>query len=360
MAELNGKERISRILARKPAGRIGLFEEFWDDTLTAWSGHLDEDGAVALPEGSALDMEKAWPFNFTADIHFKEQILEETAETVLVLDGNGATLRRHKLHASTPEHVRFRCGSPGIWRDEYLPLLRNADDRLDFIGHARSIRRARRMGSFLMCASWNVFQSMVNLCGHENLLAAMALEPEWVRDMVNVYTELAIRLHEELFAACGLPDGLFLMEDLGYKFKPFMSPVMFREFIKPAYARLCSFAKGLGLPVLFHSCGFVEPFVPDLIDAGIDCLTAMEVKAGMDVTRLFRDFGDRLSFMGGIDTRALCSNDWGVIEAELQRVVPVLKAGHGYILSSDHSIPDTVTYDTYCWFIKRGLEMGKG
>jgi uroporphyrinogen decarboxylase len=360
MGELTGKERIARVLARKPADRIGLFEEFWDDTLRAWSGHLDEDGAVALPRGRRLDMEKAWPLNFTADVHFKEQIIEETAETVLALDGNGATLRRHKLHASTPEHVRFRCTSEAVWRDAFRPLLQDTGSRLDAADYGKNMRRAERLDSFLLCGSWNVFQLMQNLCGPEALLTAMALEPDWVHDMVDVYAELAIRLHEELFAQCGPPDGIFLMEDLGYKFRPFMSNAMFREFIKPAYARMCSFARGLGLPVLFHSCGFMEPFVPDLIDAGISCLTAMEVKAGMDVTRLFRQFGDRLSFMGGIDTRALCSNDRDTIETELQRVVPALKAGHGFILSSDHSIPDTVAYETYCWFVERGLELGKG
>lgn len=357
MQKLTGKERIARVLARKPADRIGLFEEFWDDTLKAWSSHLDEDGAVALPGGRRLDMEKAWPLNFTADVHFKELIIEETAETVLTLDGNGATLRRHKLHASTPEHVRFRCTSEAVWRDEFRPLLQDTGSRLDVVDYSKNMHRAGRMDSFLLCGSWNVFQLMQNLCGPEALLMAMALEPDWVSDMVDVYAELAIHLHEELFSQCGLPDGIFLMEDLGYKFRPFMSQTMFREFIKPAYVRMCSFAKGLGLPVLFHSCGFMEPFVPDLIEAGVSCLTAMEVKAGMDAVRLHRLYGDRLSFMGGIDTRALASNDHDMIEAELQRVIPALREGHGYILSSDHSIPDTVTYETYCRFVERGLEM---
>lgn len=356
---MSGRERISRILARRPADRIGLFEEFWGDTLAAWRGHVGAGGDVELPGGLRLDMEKAWPFNFTADVHFREQIIEETAETVLALDGNGATLRRHKLHASAPEHVGFRCGSREVWLGEFKPLLQNSGGRIDFEGYRGNMLRAGRHGSFLLCSSWHVFQLIANLCGHETLLAAMALEPDWVRDMVAAYSDLSIRLHESLFSECGLPDGLFVMEDLGYKFRPFMSPAMFAEFIKPAYARLCSFAKGLGIPVLFHSCGFVEPFVPGLVEAGIACLTAMEAKAGMDVVRLFRAYGDRLSFMGGFDTRVLCANDPQAVEAELQRIVPALKAGHGYILSSDHSIPDTVAYETYCRFVERGLALGR-
>lgn len=358
MNSFTSKERIINILARQPADRIGLFEEFWDDTLAAWAEHVDPAGQVLLPAGYQLDMEKGWPFNFTADVFFQDVVVEETSETKLVLDGNGALLRKHKLHTSTPEHVGFRCNNRESWFEEFRPLLQSTAGRIDFAGYAASSRRSRICSSFMLCASWNVFQLMVNLCGHEHLLVAMALDPEWVGDMVAVYSELAIHLHEELFAVQGLPDGLFIMEDLGYKFRPFISPDMFRELIKPAYQRLCSFAKSLRLPVLFHSCGYVEPFVPDLIDAGIDCLTALEVKAGMDLAGLFRKYGDRLSFMGGIDTRVLCTNDRQAIEAELQGKIALLKSGHGYILSSDHSIPDTVSYETYCWFIKRGLELG--
>ncbi len=57
------------------------------------------------------------------------------------------------------------------------------------------------------------------------------------------------------------------------------------------------------MPVIMHSCGYVEPLLADMIDAGINCLQAMEVKAGMDVVKLHRLYGDKISFMGGIDIR---------------------------------------------------------
>ncbi len=31
---------------------------------------------------------------------------------------------------------------------------------------------------------------------------------------------------------------------------------------------------------------------------------------------------------------------------------------YGYILHSDRSIPNTVHYDTYCYFIEKGLALG--
>jgi uroporphyrinogen decarboxylase len=176
--------------------------------------------------------------------------------------------------------------------------------------------------------------------------------------MVAAYSCLSVELHQMLFAEEGPPDGLYLMEDLGYKGTPFMSRAMFREIIRPAYAELLALAKTHHLPVLFHSCGYVEPLVPDLIEVGIDCLTALEVKAGMNLLRLHRDFGSVLSFMGGIDTRVLCTNDRAVIDRELEATIPLVKQGYGYILSSDHSIPDTVHFHTYRHFLAKGLALG--
>jgi uroporphyrinogen decarboxylase len=107
-----------------------------------------------------------------------------------------------------------------------------------------------------------------------------------------------------------------------------------------------------------HSCGFIEPLLPDMIDAGIDCLQVIEVKAGMDLLRLHRLYGERIALMGGIDVRALYTNDRAVIDRELEAKIPAVKQGYGYVLHSDHSIPATVDYETYAYFIKKGLELG--
>jgi uroporphyrinogen decarboxylase len=145
---------------------------------------------------------------------------------------------------------------------------------------------------------------------------------------------------------------------MGFKQRPFMSPDMYREIIQPYHKRTIDFAKSHQLPVVMHSCGYVEPLVPGMIEAGIDCLQVIEVKAGMDLLRLYRDFGDRLSFMGGIDVRVLYTNDRAQVDAELEAKIPVVKQGFGYVLHSDHSIPDTVDYPTYRYFCERGLELG--
>jgi uroporphyrinogen decarboxylase len=102
----------------------------------------------------------------------------------------------------------------------------------------------------------------------------------------------------------------------------------------------------------------VEPLVPGLIEAGMDCLQVIEVKAGMDLLRLYEKFGDRLSFMGGIDVRVLYNNDKREIDAELEAKIPIVKGKYGYVLHSDHSIPSNVDHDVYHYFVQKGLELG--
>ena len=145
---------------------------------------------------------------------------------------------------------------------------------------------------------------------------------------------------------------------MGFKGKPFMSPAMYKEIVWPAHKKTFDFAHSKGLPVILHSCGYVEPLVPGLIEAGMDCLQAMEVKAGMDLVKLKRAFGDRIALFGGMDIRALETNDPAQVEAELAAKLPAAMAGGGYILHTDHSVSTRVEYETYKFFLNRGREMG--
>jgi len=358
MEKMTGVERMTNILARKPVDKIGLYEHFWGDTLAKWKseGHIAENENLADHFG--YDLEEAWVFNTTADPEFVPEVVEETEETILTKDGNGAFLRRHKLHDSTPEHVDFTVKDRAAWEELIRPKLKPERKRVDFESYRRAKNRAREKQRFFVWSGTNVFELIHPVCGHEYMLMGMALDPDWIKDMVQVYAQLTIDLQEILFAEEGKPDGIWYYEDMGFKQRPFMSPAMYREIIQPGHIMTIQYAKSLGLPVIMHSCGYVEPLVAGMLEAGIDCLQVIEVKAGMDLLKLYRDYGDRLSFMGGIDVRELYSNDLARVDAELESKIPIVKGNYGYALHSDHSIPDTVNYETYRHFVDKGLSLG--
>lgn len=359
MERMTGVERIRNILRRKPVDRIGLYEHFWSDTINIWTeqGHLKPD--VFCIDHFGYDLSMCGPFNYYADIDFGTEIVEETEETILKRDGNGALLRWHKLHDSTPEHVDYLVKERKDWEEHIKPLLTPDRQRINFEVYRDSKKYAADNNRFFFWAGNNMFELISFLCGHENMLIGMALDPEWVKDMVDTYSKLYVELQEILFSEEGYPDGIWYYEDMGFKERPFISPAMYKEIIQPGHKRTMAFAKSRNLPVVMHSCGMIERLLPGMIEAGIDCLQVIEVKAGMDILKLYREYGDVLSFMGGIDVRVLCTNDKKLIDLELEAKIPVIKGKYGYVLHSDHTIPSTVEYETYRYFVEKGLELGK-
>jgi uroporphyrinogen decarboxylase len=359
MQQMTGRERIGNILKRAPVDRIGVFEHFWGDTYRVWSENGWVDTAQSMEDLFGFDLQTFWAFDLLADLDFQAEVIEETEETVLKRDGNGALLRRHKLHDSTPEHVDFLVKDRRGWEEHIKPLLQPDRRRINFEGYRQAKQAAAEAERFFFWSGVNVFESMHPVCGHEYMLMGMALDPDWVRDMTNTYANLLIALQEVLFAEEGAPDGIWYYEDMGYKQHPFMSPCMYREIIQPAHTCTVQWAHSQNLPVVMHSCGYVEPLLPGMLEAGIDCLQVIEVKAGMDLLRLYERYGDRLSFMGGIDVRVLYNNDRAEIDAELEAKIPVVKGRYGYVLHSDHSIPNNVHPNTYRYFVEKGLALGQ-
>ena len=355
---MTGKERMTRILRHEPVDRIGLYEHFWGDTHREWheKGYLRQD--ESFEAHFQFDMQECWPFTTVADLDFKRQTVAETEDTITYLDGNGATLRQHKFHDATPEHVDFKVKEREDWERLIKPLLKAEPRRINFEAYRNAKAEAAKAGRFFVWSGINVFESIHPVCGHENMLVGMALDPDWITDMAQTYAKLTVDLQTMLFDQEGYPDGIWYYEDMGYKGSPFMSPAMYDAIIKPSHTYTIGFAKEHGLPVIMHSCGYVEPLLPGMIDSGIDCLQVIEVKAGMDLLKLHRTYGNQIAFMGGIDVRTLYTNDRAVIDQELESKIPLVKEGYNYVLHSDHSIPRTVQYETYEYFIKRGLELG--
>ena len=367
---LTSKERIRRIIDRQPVDRIGLFEVFWREARARWS----EEGHFAKPEMAAdhfgLDLRRTggevtpipWtPINMMGNLDVGEEIIEETETTKLVKNGNGAVLRWGKDRASAGEHVSFLVKDRKGWEEHIRPHLvdsRNYPRRIDFARYRESLAENAKRETFLCCTSLGAFDAMNALCGHECVLAAMALDPDWIKDMCDVYATIVVDMLEMLYAREGLPDGLWVWDDLGFKRRPFMSPGMYREMILPAHKRVMDFAHGKGLPVVLHCDGLVESLIPSLIEAGVSCLQPIEVKAGMDLLRIKKAFGDKLALIGGMNVMTLLTNDLDQVRRELEAKVPGVMQGSGYILQVDHSCPGQVNYETYKYFVETGLKLG--
>ncbi|MHB9132940.1 MAG: uroporphyrinogen decarboxylase family protein [Armatimonadota bacterium] len=361
MEPMTGYERFYNTLHHLPVDAVPCYDAIWGETVERWQGEGKVPAGVDILEALDMDLRSGGSINCVADLDFADKVLEETEETVLRLDGNGAMLRQHKQHNSCPEHVDFTVKDRWGWEEHIKPRLLDVDRRrISFDDYRKSKQLAAEQQRFFTWWGVAPFEQMHPVCGHEYMLMGMALDPEWVQEMVMTYARFTISHLEVLFAEEGKPDAMFFGEDLGFKHRPFMSPAMYEEIMQPGHKLLFDWSHAQGLKVIVHSCGCIEPLVPGLLEAGMDCLQAMEVKAGMDMRRLHAQFGDKLAFFGNIDARVLISNDRAQIDAEMEaKLPPILENGGAYILMSDHSIPPDVDFETMQYFFARGREMSR-
>ncbi|MEW6756354.1 MAG: uroporphyrinogen decarboxylase family protein, partial [Candidatus Latescibacterota bacterium] len=89
-----------------------------------------------------------------------------------------------------------------------------------------------------------------------------------------------------------------------------------------------------------------RPLIPAFLEAGFSCLHPLEVKAGLDVADLKRQYGSRLVCFGNIDVRRLAGTREEV-EDEVHAKVEAGKQDGGYIFHSDHSVPSDVPLENY-------------
>ena len=86
-------------------------------------------------------------------------------------------------------------------------------------------------------------------------------------------------------------------------------------------------------------------------EIGMDYMSPFEVAAGCDVVATGKRYGNLL-MLGGIDKRVLAQGK-DAIDREMDRILPVMKRRGGYIPTSDHGVPEEVSFENYVHFRKR-------
>jgi uroporphyrinogen decarboxylase len=121
---------------------------------------------------------------------------------------------------------------------------------------------------------------------------------------------------------------------------------MFRSQFLPHFKRRFRAAREYldevnpSVKIMLHSCGSIRRFLPDLIEAGVDIIDPVQPHAAeMDTAELKRDFGDLLTFHGGIDIQQILP--FGTeeeIDAEVIKRISTMGHNGGYILAPAHNV----------------------
>lgn len=363
----SGRDALLSMLQGKTATITPLYDAPWGDTMRKWvdQGYPTNEEGKPLPatEHFGFDMTNAggW-FNWLAHRE-REEIVEETEEWKLVRNGNGALLRWWKQRSGTPEHVDFHMTSREIWEEEYRPaLLDDGRERAgDVSGKAEAIARERAAGRWVGYGHMFIWEMLRASLGDENMMMALIEDPDWIHDFCRVYTDLYKKCYRILLEEGGIPDGIWIYEDLGYRDRLFCSPAILRDLIFPYYKEMVDFFHSYNLPVILHSCGYQAPMIPLAIEAGFDALNPMEAKAGNDIFAYAETYGDQLVFVGGLDARVLESGDRPAIrKAVIDLVQGMRERNARFVYGSDHSLSTNIDYDDFCYSLEVYREVREG
>jgi uroporphyrinogen decarboxylase len=192
----------------------------------------------------------------------------------------------------------------------------------------------------------SLFEQSFILRGLEQLFMDLSLDPEFVCALMDKLTDLAIELVRVGLQACGKYLQILRLagDDMGHQRGTLLSPKLFRQIIKPRFARLYHAAKSLfhqynpNGKLMAHTDGDVYPLIPDYIEMGLDVLNPVQpYVAEMEHARLKREFGDRLSFHGGMDLQnVLPFGTPDEVRREAIKVMRALGPGGGLILAPTH------------------------
>jgi uroporphyrinogen decarboxylase len=226
-------------------------------------------------------------------------------------------------------------------------------ERINLKEMRRNFRLAQDANVWTYTGHMFIWENMRRSLGDVTLYESLILDPGWIHDYNRVHTDFYKMHFAYLFEQLGLPDGIWIYEDLGYKNGLFASPKVMGKLIFPYFAELVAFFHSYDLPVILHSCGSTAEAIPLIIEAGFDGLNPMERKAlGNDPFAYAEKYGDRLCFVGGLDTRIFETNDKDTIRKEIAAYIEGMKArGARLVFASDHSISTRTLYASYRYAI---------
>ena len=174
------------------------------------------------------------------------------------------------------------------------------------------------------------FERMMSLMGFENAACAFYETPDEVHTFMEAVTEHKCR-YLKILKEYYHYDIIAFHDDWGDNKNMFFSLEMWREFIKPCIQKVIDCTHQLGMIFEMHSCGYIKPVIPDLVEMGIDSIQPLQYCNQVDEIKA--EFGDKILLSGGFNTQGVIERPGATeeeIRAEVRRTLDHLAVGGGY------------------------------
>lgn len=214
-------------------------------------------------------------------------------------------------------------------------------DWFDYSAMRAQAEEARRK-QVVFCGYMAPFYFHNMLRGLEQSLIDPLSDPEFTHELIRRISDFFYAYHRRMFEACaGLIDIAQVTDDLGSQTGPLISLEMYREFYAPQHKRFIDLCHEFDIKVFHHDDGACRPFLPLLVEMGIDILNPIQWTCpGMDRVELKQAFGGQICFHGAVENqRILPFGTAEEVRKEVRDCIDLLASdGTGFILGPCHNL----------------------
>jgi uroporphyrinogen decarboxylase len=183
-----------------------------------------------------------------------------------------------------------------------------------------------------------MFEACWYLRGLENFLTDFYLNKDFVIELLDKTMESSLNISKKL-VDMGV-DIIWWGDDIANERGPYINPGLFRELIKPRYAKMVDEVRKINKDVYiaFHCDGKVDWAMEDFIELGFNILNPLQPDVN-NVSAIKKKYGKKLTFWGNVDTRrVMSSGSFKDVADEVRNVIEILSPGGGHILCTNHTI----------------------
>ncbi len=236
------------------------------------------------------------------------------------------------------ENGRMRMPKGGFFFDGDWLAIRELEQEEYIKETVREAEAIRKDGDYFC-----TFMELSAYFGGLESACDMYTDPDSVLEQNEVNLRNNIKLMEQLLnESNGYIDGVAINSDLGMQNAPMISPEMYERFCMPFVKRFCEFVhQNSDMKVFLHSCGAIEPLIPHIIHAGVDCLNPVQISAnGMDAAKLKERYGKDICFWGGgCNTQhVLSSSTADEVADNVRYLTDIFKKDSGFVFTQVHNI----------------------
>jgi uroporphyrinogen decarboxylase len=213
------------------------------------------------------------------------------------------------------------------------------------VGVAEKVKGLKDRGYAVSAPSGSISEWVYGLRGMAELLVDMVDNP----DLAQPVFDRVAALDEQI--AVGLAEAgvdiICFYDDTATQAGMLISPDLWRKWMKPRWSQIFRAARHVNPEILifYHSCGNVEPIIPELIDLGITVMNPIQPEA-MDPIRIKREYGDRICLWGGIGSQSVMpSPSVDHVRDEVRRITLEWKKGGGAIVSLAQTVLPDVPWE---------------